>query len=206
MNAEPEKSAENLYIVKHEKNFLAWLAWKNWLRDELQKTFFPHTMTTLYAWPPETWEKAKIVAEWYNASRARIKWGKSVPDNPKPWRHWSREEMNDLENSEILRRERDHGWYPPAVTDGRMDPRDGFHRASAEDHERARLDQIATDEWQKNLVVEAKRKPYRASTRRELAALKSQDRPPIPYVEASPELVAERMARLQAKLPNPLEP
>lgn len=32
------------------------------------------------------------------------------------------------------------------------------------------------------------------------------EREPIPYVESPPELVAERMAKLEAKLPDPIEP
>src|ERR1700686_3004523 len=149
MNAEPEKSSAGLYIVKHETNFLAWLAWETWLHEELQKTFFPHTMTTYFAWPPDTWEKAKACAEWYNAARARIKWSKRVPDNPKPWGPWSREEINDLESAESLRRNPEGGWYPPSPSFGKLEPREGFWRAPAANHERDRLERESLDEWQR---------------------------------------------------------
>lgn len=93
MLTEPAETLDGLFIVKKKEHFLHWLAWKTWLREQLNRQFFPDVATVLSPWPPENEPAvASLVAD-YKLIAARIaKQGitaKPLPPNPKPWRRWT---------------------------------------------------------------------------------------------------------------------
>jgi hypothetical protein len=107
MQNEPQKSAQGIYILKRETTFLHWLAWRDWSRDELKISYFRDVMNAPTPWPPETYEAAARVAERDNAIRARVKFDRMAPSDPKPWRRWTPSEMNRIEVAEMARRAKD---------------------------------------------------------------------------------------------------
>lgn len=225
MNTEPQKSSEGLYIVKHETNFLYWLAWRQWSQDELGVTYFRPVMNAITPWPPETYERAAIVAERENAIRARVKFGKAAPSAPKPWKRWTPTEMNALEMAEITRRARE-GYSAPSPSLGVAEPREGFHRASTEQHAQARRDKIEFDYWMEQGLgydpqignralddttprqrtpeqLAAMLKNARARYPRAFGKHKaefSDKREPLPYTPSDPEVLREMRDKLRKKL------
>lgn len=168
----PPRSVEGLYIINRFKNAIYWGAWRQWLKYEIGRTFFPETMTALFELPPQTQELADQVALHVNKIRAmpdktRGKGGlinpKAVPEHPSPWKRWTNAEMDEYEAKE---------------------------RAEFEAPPNRDLAEIAA-------LIASTRKRYRYGARYIAAA---EERQPLEYEPTPPELVAERARLLARKL------
>lgn len=83
-----------------------WLAWRYWLRHELNRRFFPEKLPVPLEWPPETVDSAMAVADYFRDVRERAKkdkdWPRAkspetpIPIAPTPWIRWSEYERNQM--------------------------------------------------------------------------------------------------------------
>ena len=114
MFTEPKRGGGGFFDVDWYKNFVAWLAWREWYHEEFGKTFFPQHQTTLFAWPPTSGENAETVRMWIKQLRLDVdsepkKRGgyscKAVPEFVSPWHQWDSSLILHISDQEIARRE-----------------------------------------------------------------------------------------------------
>lgn len=107
-----------------ERGEAQWLAWRDWLRLEMKRSFFPDKLPVPLEWPPETAKAAAAVAAHMAGQRTNAQkdkdWPKHrggragfVPLSPEPWIRWSAFEIE-----ERVRRFRERDNPPEATVSG----------------------------------------------------------------------------------------
>lgn len=88
-----------------------WLAWREWWLGAFQRRFWPERSektAMLSEWPPETYEAAAAVSDYWRSVDENAKPGASgkswdAPANPAPWRRW--DAFEQAERIESYRKE-----------------------------------------------------------------------------------------------------